>query len=336
MKELLRLLGVQVHNFTAAGDSRGMGGTESSNNAASEVIAEMGNLGTIKTKQDLCLALAQKCAQRNQLVRRHGLTAFEISHGRSARTVCDVLTQVPEVELREDLKLKDRDYVKHVMEQTAATTARMLEANTAQRDEASRRSAFTRDVHMASSRVTEFDLRDDDAVTHTNSKGNQLKCTMLAVTGYAGAVPITAKIRMPNGTEEYVRYDNLKPAGTPRATKPNSHSAKGSAVGNFIIFESDVYSEMTFCGGEIVSLTEEQGLYEVQLYSGSESCRPSMPSWQRERCKARSIKTCPTGYKAWTILVTEDMIEIVGKLLRPSHLLSEDTLAQLRSKGFMD
>jgi hypothetical protein len=101
MRELLTLLGVKVHNFTAAGDSQGMGATESSNNAASEVITEMGNLGTIKTKQDLCLALAQKCVQRNQIVQRHGVTAFEVAHGRRARTVCDVLTQVPDVELRE-------------------------------------------------------------------------------------------------------------------------------------------------------------------------------------------------------------------------------------------
>ncbi len=71
MKELLRLLGVQVHNFTAAGDSQGMGGTESSNNAASEVITEMGNLGTIKT-----------CAW---LWRRSACSATRLSGGTDSR-----------------------------------------------------------------------------------------------------------------------------------------------------------------------------------------------------------------------------------------------------------
>ena len=329
----LRIFGVLVHNLTATGDSQGMGGTETSNNAASEVITEAGNSGQVKSKLDLCVLLAKKCMHRNQIVRRNGVTAFMISHGREARTVCDVLTRVPEAELSEDVRLRDKDYVLHVINMARETTRQLLQANTAHRDETSRRSAFHRDALTARQRATEFDLREGQHVSFENGTKNQINCTLKDITGFVGDIPVTAMIQKRNGDLQYVKYEDLRPAGTPRATLQMDRSTR-IKIKDFLIFTSEIYGEKNYCGGVVTSLTDEESLFEVQVHAGSESCRSWMPSWIKEGKVTKSTKKCPTGYKPWTVLVTEDTVELVGALTE-SYLVTEDTLMQLRTKHFV-
>jgi len=110
---------------------------------------------------------------------------------------------------------------------------------------------------------------------------------------------------------------------------------KDIQVGKFLIYSSDIYGDPNYCGGVVTSMTDEEGLYEVQVYAGSKSCRSWMPSWQQEGKAAKSMKQCPVGYKPWTILITADMVEIVGELTK-SYLVTEDTLMQLRTTHFVE
>jgi hypothetical protein len=136
---------------------------------------------------------------------------------------------------------------------------------------------------------------------------------------------------------EYVRYDNLRPAGTQRATKqPPAQPFGKAAVGDFVIYEATIYStEPAYCGGVVVATTDEEGLYEVQVYAGNDSSRSWLPSWTKPKNKTKSTKSCPAGFKAWLILVPEKTIEIVGRI-SDKFFLTEDTLMQLRSGGFID
>ncbi len=106
-------------------------------------------------------------------------------------------------------------------------------------------------------------------------------------------------------------------------------------LGSFLIFESDIYGDSLYCGGVVTGLTNEQGLYEVQLYQGNDTCMSWMPAWRKEGSKDRNCKNRPVGYKPWVILIKVSAGEMVG-IIRDTYIMTEDTLAHLRSKGFMD
>jgi len=323
--------GVKIHNLSAAGDSRAMGGCEVMNTAANEVISEAGNTGDIKCMADLCLKLASKVIQRNQIVKRHGTTAFEIAYGRPARTVRDALTTVPETELLEDKRLEQSDYVKHVISMMKANTTALLSSHVAHRDETARRSAYTRDQNAARARNTEFDLRIGQQVSYENSTKNQVDCKLMSVEGYSSEAPVTAMVELPGGKQQRVLFSDLRPAGSPRPALNLQDVVGRVKIGDFILYDSTIYGEERVCGGVVKELTEDPELFEVQVHASIESAKSWMPSWISAAKKQKNQKSLPPGYAPWNILVTRNEVMVIGELTE-TYRVTEDTWAQMRTK----
>jgi hypothetical protein len=113
---------------------------------------------------------------------------------------------------------------------------------------------------------------------------------LTAITGFMGDVPVTAMVKMPSGETQYVKYENLRPASMPRPVQDPAPNKNKAALGDFMIFESSIYGESAYCGGVIASLTEEQGLYDVQVHAAGESGKSWIPSWSKIGSAVKSSK----------------------------------------------
>jgi len=332
---LLDLFGVKVHNLTHIGDSQGLGGIESLNNVAQQVILEAESKGDIACAADLDVMLTKGVMKHNMITETAGSTVFERTHGCSARTVGDALTVLPDLDKEiSELTGKNAADETRVIALLKQQTESMMLAYREIVDERSRRTAFDRDQRVTHTSVCEFDLRRNDEVSYCNTSGNQLSGVLTNITAYSGLVPIHAEVRLANGELKNVKYSSLRPVGTPRSQLMVTDVTERPSVGKLVLFQTDIYGPQRIGGGIITAVSDAD--LEVHVHAASDSARSWMPSWSKTGRKPKSCKADPgSGFTAYLVLVALTDVEMYGTLLYPSHLVDEDTIEKMKSKNII-
>jgi hypothetical protein len=330
----MKLCGTRSHRLTNIADKEALGGTETRNNAAQEVITEMGAKGDVTCRVDMDIYIAKAVMKRNMVIRSAGSTVFERTHGVEPSTTASWMVAIPDMEaeiaaLSGDNAEDSRRLIALINSQVQS----LMATHRATQDKRARNSAFLKDQVAARRNVVEFDLRKGDEVSYENTKGQQVKGKLLNMTEYADCCPIAAEVMLDTGRAVRVKYSSLKPCGIHRPPLMVSKVLAAAEVGKLVLYDNDVKDLVV--GGRIIGTSDDGKNMEVHRHQPSDSGRSWMPSWKKKKRKVENCRDCPEGYEAVLELVLDTDVVMYGDL-RKSLIVTEETRDRMRALGLID